>query len=233
MNLAERDTQAVEFMDSPNCDPVRLDRTYAGFRAVNAVVAGWHQLYRTLLRPAVVRGLNPTVLDIGFGGGDLPRALARWSARDGSRLRITAIDPDERAHRFVSRLPPTSGVEFRCAVTADLVAEGLSFDFVVSNHLLHHLSGDEFDGLIADSRALTRIRAVHSDIARSLPAYLAFGAATLPFFRGSYIRADGLISIRRSYTTAELRAVVPPGWRLMTQFPARNLLVFDQGGAHV
>lgn len=237
MNLAERDVRAVELMDDADCDPVALERTYAYFRFVNAVVAGWKQVYSMVVRPLVRGGAPLTLLDIGFGGGDLSRALSRWSARDGNRLRITAIDPDERALRFASAGRPVPGLEFRQAISSDLVADGRSFDFVVSNHLLHHLTDHEFDSLLADSAALTRVRAVHSDIARSCAAYLAFSIGTFPFFRGSYIRTDGLTSIRRSYTAAELRGVVrrnviSPGWRLMTQFPARNLLVFDRPGAH-
>lgn len=44
--------------------------------------------------PVLRRDRVTTVLDIGSGGGDLPRALARWADRDGYRVRITAVDPD-------------------------------------------------------------------------------------------------------------------------------------------
>ena len=40
----------------------------------------------------------------------------------------------------------------------------------------------------------------------------------------SFIRVDGLISIRRSYTPSELSAAVPPGWRVEKRMPARLLL---------
>ena len=51
--------------------------------------------------------------------------------------------------------------------------------------------------------------------------------AALPF-RGSFIRADGLTSIRRSYTAAELRAAAPPGWKVRPGFPFRNLLPLER-----
>jgi hypothetical protein len=66
---------------------------------------------------------------------------------------------------------------------------------------------------------------VHSDIARSRFAYGAFGLATAPLFPGSFIRADGLTSIRRSYTARELREAVGPGWRVIQQNPTRLLAV--------
>jgi hypothetical protein len=55
---------------------------------------------------------------------------------------------------------------------------------------------------------------------------------TLPL-RGSYIRRDGLTSIRRSYTPAELQTVLAadhrPGWSAESAVPFRNLLIFRAG----
>ena len=229
--LARRDRWATERMDAPDCDLAALHRTYAQFRFVNAVVAGWQLTYRRPLRPVLHRDRPTTVLDIGSGGGDVPRALARWAARDGYRVQITAVDPDPRAHAWAARRPRVAGLTFCQALSSDLVAEGRSFDVVTSNHVLHHLDDAQFQALLADSQQLARVRAVHSDIARSRWAYLLFSAGTRPFFPGSFIREDGLTSIRRSYTADELRASVPPGWRVERHRPWRNLLIHDPGRA--
>ena len=228
-DLARRDRGAVERMDAPDCDLQALERTYAHFRTVNALVAGWRLTYRRHLRPVLSRGRVTTVLDIGSGGGDLPRALARWAERDGYRVQITAIDPDPRAHGWATAQPHVEGITFRRAFSHELVAEGRSFDMVISNHLLHHLDDAQLQALLADSQRLARLRVVHSDIARSRWAYLFFAVGTWPFFRGSFIREDGLTSIRRSYTAEELEAVVPSGWRVERQRPWRNLLVHEPG----
>ena len=60
-------------------------------------------------------------------------------------------------------------------------------------------------------------------------AYALFFAGSWPF-TGSYIRQDGLTSIRRSYTAAELRAAAPPGWTVARRVPYRNLLILDKSG---
>lgn len=223
-SLRLRASDAVELMDDPGCDPERLDRTYANFRFVNAVVSGWRGVYRREIRPELSRTTESTLLDIGSGGGDMARALARWAARDGLRLIVTAIDPDPRAHAYATGLPPLPGLTFRRALSSELVAEGARFDFVVSNHVLHHLSAEQLGGLLVDSERLAAGRVLHGDIERSRFAYLGFGLGTWPFFRRSFIRDDGLTSIRRSFTAAELRAVVPPGWRVTRERPSRLVL---------
>ncbi|RBP64243.1 2-polyprenyl-3-methyl-5-hydroxy-6-metoxy-1,4-benzoquinol methylase [Brevibacterium sanguinis] len=225
-DLSRRDTRARERMDDPDCDRARLERTYAQFRVVNALVAGWARTYRGLIRPLLSERGPTTLLDIGSGGGDLARALARWGRRDGYDLRITAADPDARAHDWARRAPAVAGVEYRQALSRDLVTAGETFDVVISNHLLHHLDPAALTALLEDSQRLTRLRCVHSDIHRSRLAYALFSVGTWPFFPGSFIRPDGLTSIRRSFTPAELAAAAP-GWRVESGRPFRVLLIHD------
>ena len=227
--LRERASDAVEQMDLPGCDPARLDRTYAQFALVNRAVSGWRGIYRRQLRPRLRAGSATTLLDIGCGGGDVPVMLARWAARDGLRLEVTAIDPDPRASRFAAERHPADGVTFRQASSAALVSEGRTYDFVVSNHVLHHLAADEFPSFLADSAALCHGRVIHNDLRRSALAYALFFAGSRPL-TGSYIRQDGLTSIRRSYTAEELRAAAPPGWTVARRARYRNLLILVKGG---
>ncbi|HEY8296214.1 MAG TPA: methyltransferase domain-containing protein [Micrococcaceae bacterium] len=225
--LQERDTDARELMDAPDCDAGKLERTYARFGAVNAVVSGLRHTYRTQLRPRFARGRPTTLLDLGCGGGDAAAALARWAARDGLDLRVTGADPDERAYRFAAARAPRPNLAFRQAFSSELVAEGLHFDLVISNHVLHHLDAAALAGFLADSVALARAASVHADLARHPLAYALFSAGALPVAPGSFIRTDGLTSIRRSYTPGELRAAVPAGWTVTPEAPFRQLLIHE------
>jgi 2-polyprenyl-3-methyl-5-hydroxy-6-metoxy-1,4-benzoquinol methylase len=225
--LARRETTALELMDDPHCDPVLLGRTYAQFAVVNRLVSGWRRLYVSTLRPVLAASDRPTLLDVGFGGGDIPRALARWARRDGIDLAVTAVDPDPRATTHVRALPD-EGVEFRSASSADLVAEGRRFDVVVSNHLLHHLDDAALQRVLADSEQLARRLALHNDLRRSALAYRTYALATRPLAGSSFLHADGLLSIRRSHRPAEL-AGVRPGWTVRAAPPFRLLLQHEVG----
>ncbi|WP_247040491.1 class I SAM-dependent methyltransferase [Arthrobacter rhizosphaerae] len=221
--LRERAVDAVEEMDADDCDPVRLENTYAQFALVNRLVSGWRRLYRKQLLPRLSATTPTTLLDIGCGGGDVPVLLAAWAARDGKQLLVTAIDPDERAYRFAAGRPATAGVTFRQASSAELVSEGLTFDVVISNHVLHHVPSAGLQQFLAESASLSRGFVIHNDLRRSPIAYAVFSVAALPL-RRSFIRQDGLTSIRRSYTPQELNAVTPPGWVAERRFPFRTVL---------
>jgi 2-polyprenyl-3-methyl-5-hydroxy-6-metoxy-1,4-benzoquinol methylase len=226
-SLATRDGALVERMDEPSCDRETLFRTYAAFPRVNRVVSGWRKTYVSQIRPRFTGPVH-SLVDIGSGGGDVARALLGWARRDGVRLDVTAIDPDPRAVDYVRTLPAVDGFSSRSCSSTELADEGARFDFVISNHVLHHLGADELGAVLTDSERLARRAVVHSDIRRSAAAYLLFSAFTAARFRGSFIREDGLVSIRRSYRVDELAARAPRGWTVAAQPPYRILLLFER-----
>ena len=227
MSLAVRDERLAELMDDPACDPDRLRATLRRFGTINRLISGWGRVYRSTLGPHLsALGRPARVLDLGSGGGDLVRRLAAAAARDGLDVAWTGVDPDPRALEVALEGGPLPGVTFRCADAATLVDEGTVFDAVLSNHVLHHL-GDELPVFAEASLQLSRGLVLHGDIARSSVAYGLYAVGITPFAPGTFLRTDGLRSIRRSYTAEELDAVlerVMPGvWTTQTPAPFRLL----------
>jgi 2-polyprenyl-3-methyl-5-hydroxy-6-metoxy-1,4-benzoquinol methylase len=229
LGLRERAVDLDELMDDPECDLGALERTYARFDLVNRAVSGWRRVYRERLRPLAAHGRPLSVLDVGFGGGDVPVALARWAEADGLDVSITAIDPDDRAFAFASRRDAPPSVRFRRAGSGELVEAGERFDVVLSNHVLHHLDPAALAAVVSDSERLARRLVVHNDIERHPLAYAGYAVGITPLAPGSFLRTDGLRSVRRSYTAAELRAALPTTWRVERQAPFRVLALFTPG----
>jgi 2-polyprenyl-3-methyl-5-hydroxy-6-metoxy-1,4-benzoquinol methylase len=227
--LTKRDTNSTEQMDDPCCNREKLFNTYRQFSTLNTLLSGWKRIYKSYIKPILSTQPSPcSLLDIGFGGGDIPLKLAHWAAADGLSLKITAIETDKRAFEYVQRLSAPDNVTFKLALSADLVSAGQQFDFVISNHLLHHLTPDELHRLLYESKKLSRKCIIFNDLARSDTAYGLFQLFSRPFFRRSFITADGLTSIKRSYTRQELESHTPDGWTVESFFPFRLLLRYEQ-----
>jgi 2-polyprenyl-3-methyl-5-hydroxy-6-metoxy-1,4-benzoquinol methylase len=223
VSLAVRDAQLREMMDDPDCDPVRLRRTLERFAITNRFVAGWGRTYRNLIRPALAALDRPaTILDLGCGAGDVLRRVVQAARRDGFEVTGLGVDPDERA---IATTRPMDAVAYRVADSRKLLAEGAVFDVVISNHVLHHLDERALHAFLDDSSSLATDLCVHSDIRRASLAYTAFAVGVTPIAPGSFLRTDGLRSIRRSFTPGELSAVLPPGWSVETSRPFRVLAV--------
>ncbi len=224
----------VEWMDRPDCDPDRLRATYRDFAIVNRWISGAGRLFRRfvlpLAREAEPRGRPLEVVDVGCGGGDLARDLLWRANRAGVAVRVLGVDPDPRAIAFARGGGGAEGgsLRFEVARGEELADRGARFDLALSNHVLHHLEDAAVPDFMDMLGRLATRRALVSDIRRSRGAFLLFGAVTAPFFRDSYIRADGLVSIRRSFTAPELAALAPPRWRVRRGVPFRLLATFDR-----
>lgn len=230
MNLAVRDADVLELMDDPDCDPRRLAATLRRFDTVNRLWSGWGGVYRSHLRPYLVAlGRPARVLDLGSGGGDLLVRLAGLARADGLDVEWVGADPDPRA-LTVAEERTTPGVTFRCADAAALRAEGGRFDVVVSNHVMHHLTAEELRDFASDTLALSEGMVLHSDIRRSRLAYGLYAVGVTPLAPGTFLRTDGLRSIRRSYHAEELASLLGPPWRVEAASPFRVLALGLGGG---
>ena len=214
--LRERALSLTERMDDPHCDPEKLARTYAQFARINALLSGWTGIYRRELRPALQSGAR-TVLDIGCGGGDVLRHLAKLTQRDGLSAEFRGIDPDPRAIAFAQAQHNPANLHFE---QADLYTLASGADILLSNHVLHHLTPHEIQTLCTTCERLAGKKVIHNDLRRDDRALVLF-----PFvgswFHSSFIFEDGMRSIRRAFTEKELEKFVPPGWQVTPSAPFR------------
>ena len=84
--------------------------------------------------PLPLKGLR--ILDVGCGGGLISEPLARLGAH------VTAIDAAER-NIEVAKLHASEGglkIDFRAAMPEDLLAEGKTYDVVVSLEVVEHVA---------------------------------------------------------------------------------------------
>lgn len=226
-SLARRDAALTELMDDPGCDPRALAATYRRFDVVNRLVSAWGHVYRTRVRPQLqALGRPARALDLGCGGGDVAVRLAGLAARDGFDVEWTGADPDPRAIAS-ARARERPGVRFVAQDSGALRAAGERYDLVVSNHVLHHLDAAALATFAEDSLALSSGRVLHADIARGRLAYALYAAGIAPLSAGTFLRVDGLRSIRRSYRAPELAAVLGGPWRVETPAPFRVLAVAE------
>jgi SAM-dependent methyltransferase len=171
-------------------------RSLADLRLVNRRFGGRRSLERAVL--PLLRGLaRPRLLDVGCGSADVPARLqAAWPS-----LRVVVLDR-KLAHL---RAAPATLARVAADVRALPFAPG-SFDVVTASLFLHHFDGDDAASLLRALFGLARRALVVNDLRRARVPYY-FGRLVFPLLFQSKISVnDGLISIRRAFTPAELRA---------------------------
>lgn len=231
--LKNRNPHLIEWMDRDDCDKELLFNTYDQFDRINRLLSGWGGIYKSYIKPHLLKSeVNPdqpfTILDIGCGGGDIIRYLNNLCKKDGFHVHFTGIDPDTRALDYSNQTSQPDNVLFFSERSDELVKENRTFDIVISNHLIHHLTTSELAAICNDAATLAKIGVIFSDIERSDIGYLSFQTIAPLLFRSSYIVQDGLISIKKSYRKSELQSQLPEGWSVARKFPFRLLAIYSK-----
>jgi SAM-dependent methyltransferase len=137
------------------------------------------------------------IVDVGFGGGDMLRRIARWADRRGIAVELTGIDLNPYAARAAEQF--TSSPSTIQWITGDAFTYTLPVDVVVSSLFTHHLGEAEIVRFLAWMEAVARCGWFISDLVREqtplrLFRILAKAAGWHPF-----VRHDGPVSFRRAF----------------------------------
>ncbi len=229
--LRLRNMTDKERMDRADADPDQLHRTIRQFRWINFLFSASRTLLREHFFPMMERDptRSYTLLDVGAGGCDIALWAAREARNRGLKLNITALDNDPRilpiAYRAVRDCP---GIRILEGNALDISELG-SFDFIFSNHFLHHLDWDEIKIFLRQVLAQTRLGFVMNDLKRSRFAYLGCTVILGLWARRSFAFHDGRLSIRRGFLPGELRDFATRNFpnariQVVETFPARVVL---------
>lgn len=202
-----RNTTDQEIMDRADADPDQLHRTIRQFRWINFLFSASRSLLREHFFSLMIQDPTRryTLLDVGAGGCDIAIWAAREARTRGLKLNITALDNDPRilpvAYRAARDYPEIRIFEGNAL---DLGQQG-PFDFIFSNHFLHHLDWDEIKIFLRQVLAATRLAFVMNDLKRSRWAYIGCTVFLGLSTRRSFAFHDGRLSIRRGFLPGELR----------------------------
>jgi len=184
----------------------RVHRWFGGRGALQPVMS-WIER-----QPA---GSQLRLLDVGCGGGDGLRDIARHAAQHRIEIQPIGLDRNDRVLRFADRSRPSVTAAWVLGDATRLPFRDACFDLVYCALLLHHLPDPRVPALLRElwrlcRRALIVVELRRSRLARAL---VATGAALSR--RGRVTRHDGPLSIAQGFRAGELselarRAGLPP-----------------------
>lgn len=194
-----------EHLDRARLDEDELARTLDDVAAVNRWLGGYRAL-RLHLRDLGNEGARIRVLDVGAGDA---ATLVHLRDRAPDPWRFVGVEVHPQVAALAGRRSgPVEGVEIVRADGLRLPFAGNSFDAVLCTLTLHHFDDSGAVALVREMARVCRRRVVVNDLERSLPHYLGALLLARTIWRKSPItRHDGPLSVRRSFTPAELRDI--------------------------
>ena len=191
-----------ELLDDPRADPAAVRAQLADIARLNRLFGGTHAVVAAL-EPILRRASGRhrwTLLDVGTGCGDIPRALAAAARRYGIELRTIGLERIPEA----ARLAGAAGLG---AVIGDgnaLPFRPHSVDIVLASQVLHHLPRATAVRWIASLDALARRAVIVADLRRARWAMAGVWLAAAALGMNPSTRKDAVLSLRRGYKKEEL-----------------------------
>ncbi len=220
--LAERRV-AGELMDDPALDAETYRAVLADLARVNTLTLARRPTLAFLARAAGSRR-SLRVLDVGFGDGDMLRAVARWADRRGIAAELTGIDLNPRSVAAATATrSPGAAIRYLAGDYASLA--GGEWDCVISSLVAHHMSEPELLAFLRFMEAEARCGWFVNDLHRHGFAYAAWPVLAGLAGWHRIVRLDGHTSIARSFRPGDwevlLRHAGIRGARVFRQFPFR------------
>lgn len=193
-----RRASAPELMDADDLAPATYAALIADLARVNTI---------TMARPPTLRwlaqaetGARFSLVDVGFGHGDMLRAIAHWANRAGKTAELTGIDLNPRSAPVAEAASAGLNIRYLSGDAASLAGRP---DYIISSLVAHHMTDDELVGFIAWMEA-TAVRGWFiNDLHRHRVAWAGFRALAGLLRWHPIVRHDGALSVRRAFVRAD------------------------------
>jgi SAM-dependent methyltransferase len=189
-----------ELMDADDLAPEIYAAVIEDLARVNTI---------TMARPMTLRWLEGatqalsgfSLVDVGFGHGDMLRAIAGWANAKGVAARLTGVDLNPRsAPVAAAATDPALGISY---VTGAAEALEVPPDFIISSLVAHHMGDDELVAFIKWMEATAAKGWFINDLHRHWLAWAGFRALAVLFGWHPIVRHDGALSVRRAFVRSD------------------------------
>ena len=210
-------------MDDPALDAATYTEVLHDLAQVNSVTLARRPTL-DFLRRAVGGRKSFRLLDVGFGDGDMLRAIRSWADQRGIGAELVGVDLNSRSVVAArERTPSTMKIDYRTGDYADLAGEG--WDCVVSSLVAHHMTRDQLVQFLRFMDREARMGWFVNDLRRSRFAWLGYPLLARLMRWHPIVRHDGRLSIARSYRREEwapiLASAAVEGAEVKRVFPFR------------
>jgi SAM-dependent methyltransferase len=202
-----RRSDAPEWMDTEKVAPDDFACCLADLATVNRLTLAHRPTFAFLreVTKALPQGSHLTLLDVGFGQGDMLRAIHDWATAQGFQPVLSGIDLNPSSAAAASNATaPGMDIDYRIG---DVFAwTGPKPDYIISSLFAHHLTDPQLDDFIAWMDATALRGWFINDLARSRAAWLGFRLLSTLAGWHRFVRHDGPVSIARSFRPADWQA---------------------------
>ena len=210
MNLSRRAT-TPELMDDLSLASDELRQNLDELETINTWLGGYRPVLAALarLRPRFPAGRPLRLADLGSGGGDTLRHVARWARRRGVGAELVGVDANAFMlvyARQKSQPYPEIRYEQLDIFSPEFAAQ--PYDVLTASLFCHHFTDAELVDLLRRWHRQAGLAVVINDLHRHWLAYYSIKYLTR-LFRGSrLVQHDAPLSVARAFSRRDWRRLL-------------------------
>ncbi len=223
--LTQRSNQP-ELMDDLSLSGDELQRNLEELETINTWLGGYKVVLDALEK--LLDGYSGPPLrlaDIGSGGGDTLRHIAKWARRKNIPMELTGIDANDFMVQYARQR--CGGFPEITFVQHDVFSEQFSherYDIVVCSLFCHHFTDAQLVQMFRQLHRQAGIAVIINDLHRHWLAYHSIKWVTRLFSGSRLVKHDAPLSVWRAFRREELEALVRQAG--ITQYSLRWMWAF-------
>lgn len=192
-----------ELMDDHSLATDALRQNLDELETINTWLGGYAPVLNALerLRPQFPTGQPLRLADLGSGGGDTLRHMARWARRRKIPVELIGVDANafmldyaaDKAREFPE-------ISFQQSDIFSPVFQQQSFDIITCSLFCHHFPNEALVQLLAQCRAQATTGVIINDLHRHPLAYYSIKWITKLFGGSHLVQNDAPLSVARSFS---------------------------------
>lgn len=205
--LAARST-APEKMDDPEAPEAEVQKALRELETINRYLGGYNVILDGLEKLAA-KNKQLTIMDIGCGGGDVLRSIARWAEKKKIDVDLIGVDMNPMMTSFAAdRSKGFSNISYRTLNAFDDALLAEKADITMNSLFCHHFDDADLVRLMSRMNTLANKAVIINDLHRHWFAYYSIKWITAAFSNNYLVKYDAPLSVARALRRAEWESVL-------------------------
>ncbi|WP_139925431.1 methyltransferase domain-containing protein [Hymenobacter sp. DG01] len=195
-----------ELMDDLTLASEELRQNLDELETINTWLGGYAPVLDALdrLRPHFPAGRALRLADLGSGGGDTLRQVARWARRRGVAVELTGLDANPFMLEYAAtRSAAYPEISYQQADIFSPEFQQQSFDVLMASLFCHHFPNEQLSRLLRQWQAQATLAVIVNDLHRHPLAYHSIRWLTRLLGGSRLVQHDAPLSVARAFTRSE------------------------------
>ncbi|MBT9393200.1 methyltransferase domain-containing protein [Hymenobacter sp. NST-14] len=204
-------SEQPELMDDLTLASEELRQNLDELETVNTWLGGYAPVLDALdrLRPHFPAGRPLRLADLGSGGGDTLRQIARWARRRNVAVELTGIDANAFMLEYAAaKSAPYPEISFQQTDIFSPAFRQQPFDILTASLFCHHFPDAELTTMLAQWQQQAGLAVIINDLHRHPLAYHSIRWLTRLLGGSRLVRHDAPLSVARAFTRRELHQLL-------------------------